>query len=37
MKQPQMKVPVRCPLCGQEQVQTLPIAETAEALLNGSA
>ena len=36
MEQPQIKVPVRCPLCAKEQLQTLPIAATAEALLSGS-
>jgi hypothetical protein len=35
MEQPEIMVPVICPLCAKEQLRALPIAATAEALLSG--
>jgi hypothetical protein len=36
MEQPEIMVPVTCPLCAKEQLRALPIATAAEALLSGS-
>jgi len=37
MNEPEVPVPVNCPLCARELLTKLPAAEVAEALMAGSA